>query len=144
MHADTPARSGTGRRRRFEHPRVLVVDDVKDNRELYAEYLAFKGCDVAVATNGAEALCLTTTARFDIIVMDIAMPLLDGCEATRRLRASAPTRNVPIIAVSGYFDTNSQEKALTAGCDRYLGKPLLPEDLHTVIAQVLEERRRQG
>jgi two-component system, cell cycle response regulator DivK len=121
-------------------PLILVVDDFDDNRTMFAEYLAFKGYRTAVAGNGAEALESARSEAPALVVMDLAMPELDGCETTRRLRALEKTRSVPIIALTGQTASHSRQQALSAGCDAYLTKPCSPGELLSEIRRLLETR----
>lgn len=104
---------------------------------MYAEYLRFVGLDVDIATNGEEAVARALATRPDIIVMDISMPRMDGCSAVTRLKADPRTANVPVIALSGYFGKEREHQARTAGCDAYLLKPCLPEELEMEIQRHL-------
>ncbi len=110
-------------------PLVLVVDDFDDNRAMYAEYLGYSGYRVVEASNGQEAIEVAQRAHPDIIVMDLSLPLVDGWEATRRLKADAGTKAIPIIALTGHVLAGHSRGAREAGCDAFLAKPCLPEDL---------------
>jgi two-component system, cell cycle response regulator DivK len=114
---------------------VLVVDDDPDARGIFAGYLRSKGFVVFTAADGRAALEKAKTLGPDIIVMDLAMPRVDGFEAIRRLRESSWTRLVPIIAVSAV--PMSQDSALAAGCDAYLSKPVDPQALWLQIISML-------
>ena len=85
-----------------ERPRVLVVDDYPDAREMYSEYLEFSGFDVIQAVNGIEALQRAVDAAPDIILMDLSLPVMDGWEATRRLKEDARTNRIPVVALTGH------------------------------------------
>jgi CheY-like chemotaxis protein len=123
-------------------PLVLVVDDFQDNREMYAEYLEFSGYRVQVATNGQEALDRAFVEAPDLIVMDLSLPVLDGWEATRRLKADPRTRTVPVIALTGHALAGHSQGAKDAGCDGFLAKPCLPQALAEKVRQVLDESKR--
>ena len=114
---------------------VLVVDDDPDARGIFSGYLRSKGFVVFTANDGRAAVEKAKALGPDIIVMDLAMPRVDGFEAIRRLRESSWTRLVPIIAVSAV--PLSQELALSAGCDAYLSKPVEPEALWLQIVSML-------
>jgi len=118
-------------------PRVLVVDDFPDAREMYAEYLSYAGFDVIEAGNGAEALDRAVDSQPDVIVMDLSLPVMDGWEATRRLKARSETTNIPIVALTGHVLAGISEGAKRAGCDAFVTKPCLPEDLVKEIRKVL-------
>lgn len=118
-------------------PLILLVDDYADNREMYAEYLVFSGLRVAEAQNGHEALEKAADLRPDVIVMDLALPGVDGWEATRRLKADALTRDIPVIALTGHALAGHSRTALDAGCDAFVTKPCLPERLLQEIRRML-------
>jgi two-component system cell cycle response regulator DivK len=122
----------------IERPSVLIVDDYPDAREMYREYLQFSGFDVVEAANGLEALQYALNATPDIILMDLAMPVMDGWEATRRLKANDRTAGIPVVALSGDVRVDNFERAKKAGCDAFVAKPCLPEDLVTEIRKILE------
>jgi CheY-like chemotaxis protein len=117
---------------------VLVVDDLEDNRELFAYALERAGFTVQTAMNGAEAVELAARIRPSVIVMDLAMPVMDGWEATRRIRASPATADVPILALTAYTDARSRKAAIDAGCDACLGKPYSPADLAERVREMLD------
>jgi two-component system cell cycle response regulator DivK len=130
-------------------PRVLLVDDYPDAREMYSEYLQFSGFDVVEAANGVEALKQAVDAAPDIILMDLSLPVMDGWEATRRLKADSRTASIPVVALTGHALAGISEGARQAGCDAFVTKPCLPEDLVKEIRAVLEEpagrkRRKNG
>src|SRR5436853_1384595 len=83
-------------------PRVLVVDDYPDAREMYGEYLEYSGYEVVQAANGVEALQRAVDDAPDIILMDLSLPVMDGWEATRRLKADARTASIPVVALTGH------------------------------------------
>jgi two-component system cell cycle response regulator DivK len=118
-----------------EKPVVLVVDDDSDCRTLYAMHLRSAGCEVFTASDGRAAVDKTNDLRPDIIVMDLAMPQVDGWEAIRRLHESSWTRQIPIIAVSAV--PTSRDTAFEAGCDAYLAKPCDPQVLWSQIRALL-------
>jgi two-component system, cell cycle response regulator DivK len=120
-----------------ERPRVLVVDDYPDAREMYAEYLQYSGFDVIEAGNGIEALERAADSAPDIILMDLSLPVMDGWEATRRLKADKATADIPIVALTGHALAGILEGAKNAGCDAFITKPCLPEDLVKEIQRVL-------
>lgn len=105
-------------------PRILVVDDDEMNRDMLSRRLLRKGYEVLLAVNGAEAIDRTVSERPELILMDLSMPVLDGYEATRRLKADAETAGIPIIGLSAHAMVGDREKALAAGCDDYDTKPV--------------------
>src|SRR5436309_989623 len=121
-----------------DKPCVLVVDDYRDAREMYGEYLEFCGFDVVEAANGQEALQRAIDDKPDIILMDLSLPVMDGWEATRRLKADRRTDQIPVVALTGHALAGISEGAKQAGCDAFVTKPCLPEDLVREIRKVLE------
>jgi two-component system cell cycle response regulator DivK len=121
-------------------PLVLVVEDYQDAREMYAAYLQFSGFRVAEATNGIEAIDKTIELMPDIILMDLALPRMDGWEATRRLKLDERTRHIPIVALTGHALAGHAEGARQAGCDSFVTKPCLPDALVAEIQRMLGGR----
>jgi CheY-like chemotaxis protein len=119
---------------------VLVVEDYQDAREMYAAYLQFSGYRVAEATNGLEAIEKTLELLPDIILMDLALPKMDGWEATRRLKSDDRTKHIPIVALTGHALAGHAEGARQAGCDSFVTKPCLPDALVAEIRRMLENR----
>jgi two-component system cell cycle response regulator DivK len=119
-------------------PLVLVVDDFADNREMYSEYLAFSGYDVIEARNGKEAVDAANDRKPDIIIMDLSLPVMDGWEATRRLKADARTKDIPVVALTGHALAGHSKGAREAGCDSFLAKPCLPDQLVAEIKRMLQ------
>lgn len=107
-----------------ESPTVLVVDDYADTRELVRMLLEMQGCSVFEAANGLEAVDLTGRVPFSFILMDLEMPVLDGFEATRVIRARPETAGVPIIAFSANCSGERRERARVAGCTECIAKPI--------------------
>jgi CheY-like chemotaxis protein len=122
-----------------ERPRVLLVDDYPDAREMYTAYLEYSGFDVIPAGNGVEALTLAAEAMPDIILMDLSLPVMDGWEATRRLKADERTASIPVVALTGHALAGISEGAKRAGCDAFVTKPCLPEDLVKEIRKILDD-----
>lgn len=125
--------------KRHTRPRVLLVDDYPDAREMYSEYLQFSGFDVVEAANGMEALQSAIDRSPDIILMDLSLPVMDGWEATRRLKADERTASIPVVALTGHALAGISEGAKRAGCDAFVTKPCLPEDLVKEIRRILDE-----
>jgi two-component system, cell cycle response regulator DivK len=130
-------------RARSSGPLILVVDDYADNREMYSAYLRFQGLDVMEAANGAEALERAFERPPDLVVMDLSLPGVDGWQATRALKSDMRTKHIPVIAVTGHALAGAPEQAAEAGCDGFLTKPCLPEDLLREIRRMLA-RTPQG
>ncbi|OFW15100.1 MAG: response regulator [Acidobacteria bacterium RIFCSPLOWO2_12_FULL_67_14] len=118
-------------------PLILVVDDYADAREMYAEYLRFCGFRVAEARNGNEALEQTFALKPDLILMDLSLPGMDGWEATRQLKADERTRHIPVVALTGHALAGASEGAKKAGCDSFVTKPCLPDDLVVEVRRML-------
>ena len=118
-------------------PLILVVDDYQDAREMYAEYLQFSGFRVAEARNGNEAVAQARSLKPDLILMDLSLPGLDGWEATRVLKADDETRHIPIVALTGHALAGASEGARKAGCDSFVTKPCLPDDLVVEVKRML-------
>ena len=104
--------------------KILYVEDNDDNVYMLTSRLKRRGFDVAVATDGQQALEMARTDAPALIIMDLSLPVLDGWEATRRLKASDETRHIPVIALSAHAMAGDREKALEAGCDDYDTKPV--------------------
>jgi CheY-like chemotaxis protein len=122
-------------------PLILVVDDYEDAREMYAEYLRFSGFRVAEARNGSEALERAFALKPDLILMDLSLPGMDGWEATRQLKADDRTRRIPVVALTGHALAGASEGARKAGCDSFVTKPCLPDDLVVEVRRMLEDAR---
>ena len=103
--------------------RILVVEDQEDNRQILRDLLTSVGYEIVHAEDGEQALSAAAAQRPDLILMDIQLPLLDGYEATRRIKADPALRAIPIIAVTSYALSGDESKALAAGCDAYVTKP---------------------
>ena len=121
---------------RSEQPCVLLVDDYLDARQMYTAYLEYSGFSVVQATNGVEALREALESRPDIILMDLSLPVMDGWEATRQLKADPRTAKIPVVALTGQSLRNP-DGAKEVGCEAFLTKPCLPEDLVQEIRRVL-------
>ena len=116
---------------------VLVVDDYEDNRLMYAEYLEFCGYRVETAVDGHGAIDKARRLLPAVIAMDMSLPLLDGWEATRILKADVATRSIVIIAVTGHSEAMHIARAKVVGCDHFLTKPFLPQALAKLIEDSL-------
>lgn len=125
-------------------PLILIVDDFQDNREMYAMYLSYTGFRVAEAANGYEALEQAAALKPDLIVMDLSLPGLDGWEATRRLKADPSTMHIPVIALTSHALEGFSEGARAAGCDAFVTKPCLPEQLVGEIRKMLKPSTSQN
>ena len=122
-------------------PRILVVDDARAERDLYSAHLRGAGYEVQVAADGLEAIARAVARRPDAIVMGVAAGRLDGWEVTRRLKAAAATREIPVIAVSARDLVQAGERAREAGCVAWLAKPFAPETLRAEVDRQLGQHR---
>jgi CheY-like chemotaxis protein len=116
-------------------PKILLVEDNEMNRDMLSRRLERKGFQVIVAADGAQGVAMAQAGAPDLILMDMSLPVLDGWEAARQLKALPPTRSIPIIALTAHAMAGDQEKALEAGCDHYDTKPIeLPRLLEKISA----------
>ena len=117
--------------------RILVVEDQEDNRQIIRDMLSATDYQITEAENGEQALTEVAKQRPDLILMDIQMPIMDGYEATRRIKADPALRAIPIIAITSYALSGDEQKARAAGCDDYVPKPNSPRQLLAKIRQYL-------
>jgi two-component system cell cycle response regulator DivK len=118
--------------------RILIIEDQEDNRTILRDLLAAAGYDTLEAVNGAEGHAKAQAERPDLILMDIQMPVVDGYEATRRIKADAALHAIPVVAVTSYALSGDEAKARAAGCDSYVTKPFSPRQLLGVIKGFLD------
>lgn len=117
--------------------KILLVEDEEMNRDMLGRRLGRKGFEVVIAVDGQEALDKAKEHGPDLILMDMSLPVLDGWEATRRLKASDDTARIPVIALTAHAMAGDREKALEAGCDDYDTKPIeLPRLLSKIKAHL--------
>jgi two-component system, cell cycle response regulator DivK len=116
---------------------VLIVDDAAHTRDLYTEYLRFRGIGAVGAPDAETALALARTLRPDVIVMDLAMPRVNGIAATRQLKQDPRTRRIPVIVLTGFAFRAIEQGALESGAAVFLTKPCLPEDLELRVRELL-------
>ena len=122
---------------------VLIVEDNELNMKLFHDLLDAHGYKTLQTRNGMEALALAREHRPDLILMDIQLPVIDGYEATRRIKGNADLKSTPIIAVTSYALSGDEAKARAAGCDGYVTKPFSPRDLLAKVRQYLPEKKSQ-
>jgi two-component system cell cycle response regulator DivK len=117
--------------------RILMVEDTEDNRQILRDL--FAGTDYALieATDGAAGLSMAQAHKPDLILMDIQLPVLDGYEVTRRIKADPALRHIPVIAVTSYALSGDEAKARAAGCDAYIAKPFSPRLLLAKVRELL-------
>ena len=123
--------------------KILVVDDTEFNRDLVVQLLE-EDYDMVIAENGAEALTVSASERPDLILMDLGMPVMDGWEATRRLKLDERTKHIPIVALTGHALAGHAEGARQAGCDAFVTKPCLPDALVAEIQRMLSAKSESG
>jgi two-component system, cell cycle response regulator DivK len=121
---------------------ILYVEDNDDNMFIVHRRLTLAGFDVSVARNGAEGIAMATQDRPDLILMDLNLPVLDGWEATRRLKSGDGTRAIPVIALTAHAMAGDREQARAAGCDDFEEKPVDFPGLVAKIQSVLARRGR--
>jgi two-component system cell cycle response regulator DivK len=119
--------------------RILVVEDQEDNRRIIRDLLMNAGYELIEATDGAAGVRQAETERPDLILMDIQLPVLDGHEATRRIKQNAALRAIPIVVVTSYALSGDDAKATAAGADAYVAKPFSPRQLLATIRKFLPE-----
>jgi two-component system cell cycle response regulator DivK len=119
--------------------RILIVEDQEDLRGILRDLLTGSGYAVVEAVDGQDGILKTKSERPDLVLMDIQMPVLDGYEATRQIKADSSLAKTPIIAVSSFAMKGDEEKARAAGCDHYVTKPYSPLQLLRTIRGVLGE-----
>jgi two-component system cell cycle response regulator DivK len=105
-------------------PRILLVEDNDMNRDMLSRRLVKRGFDVTFALDGREGVDIALSGGFDLILMDISLPEMDGCSATRLIRAAPQTATTPIIALTAHAMAGDRERALEAGCNDYDTKPI--------------------
>jgi CheY-like chemotaxis protein len=120
-----------------DRPLVLIVEDESDLRHLYAQALATSGFDVIEASNGLDAIQHTTAHSPDVVLMDLSIPVVDGWEATRLLKADSRTAHITVVALTAHDESGELQRAKQAGCDWFVPKPCGPQDLVEEVRRVL-------
>jgi two-component system cell cycle response regulator DivK len=120
-----------------DRPLVLIVEDQLELRQLYAEHLSMCGFDVIQAGDGAAAVTHTTEQFPDVVLMDLSLPVVDGWEATRRLKEDTRTAHIPVVALTAHDGAGELQRATQAGCDWFVPKPCPPQDLIEEVRRVL-------
>jgi two-component system, cell cycle response regulator DivK len=115
--------------------RILVVEDTENNRRILNDLLTRSGFEVIEANDGEKGVAMASERKPDLILMDIQLPIVDGYEATRRIKSNPALREIPIIAVTSYALSGDEAKARAAGCDGYVAKPFSPR---VILAKVRE------
>ena len=116
---------------------LLVVEDNELNRDMQVRRLERKGFEVLIAMDGRQGVEVATEKLPDLILMDLNLPVMDGWEATRRLKSAPETRGIPIIALTAHASSGDREKAMKAGCDEYVSKPIDMAQLVAMIEKTL-------
>ena len=124
-----------------DRPLVLLVEDQSELRHLYAQHLALSGFDVIEAENGADAIAHTTSHGPDVVLMDLSLPVVDGWEATRRLKSDQRTAHIPVVALTAHDGSGELQRATRAGCDWFVPKPCPPAALIVEVRRVLASGR---
>lgn len=124
-------------------PLVLLAEDFEDARELYRDYLEFSGFAVRTAANGREAIDLAVSLLPDVILMDASMPVLDGWQATKELKTNPATRHIPVLALTAHAFDDARQEAKAAGCDGFVSKPCLPDDLVAKVRATLDGGKKR-
>ena len=117
--------------------KILVVEDTEDNRQILRDLLGMAGYDMVEAHDGAEGVAKAAEHKPDLILMDIQMPVLDGYEATRRIKADRALASIPIVAVTSYALSGDEQKARDAGCNDYIAKPYSPRQMLAKVREIL-------
>ena len=121
--------------------RILYVEDNEDNVFMLKNRLARAGHTVIIATDGAQGVAMALSERPDMILMDLSLPVLDGWQATRQIKAGPGTKHIPVIALTAHAMAGDREKALSAGCDDFDTKPV---ELPRLLAKIKELGERTG
>lgn len=124
-------------------PLILIAEDFEDARDLYRDYLQFSGFVVETASNGREAIDRALSLQPDLILMDASMPVLDGWQATRELKANPETQHIPVLALTAHAFDDARQEARSSGCDGFVTKPCLPDDLVAKVRATLDAGRRK-
>ncbi len=117
--------------------RILIVEDTADNRQIMRDLLSNAGYDLLEARDGEEGVAMAKSHRPDLILMDIQLPILDGYEATRRIKSDPELAGTPIIAVTSYALAGDEAKTRAAGCDGYVAKPFSPRQLLVKVRELI-------
>jgi two-component system cell cycle response regulator DivK len=113
--------------------KILIVEDNEMNRDMLSRRLLKKGFEIIIAVDGAEGVEKTINEKPDLVLMDMSLPVMDGWEATKNLKANNETAKIPIIALTAHAMAQDKEKALAAGCDEYDTKPI---DLNRLLSKI--------
>jgi two-component system cell cycle response regulator DivK len=117
--------------------RILVIEDTEDNRKILRDLLTNAGFELIEALDGESGIRMAAQELPDLILMDIQLPIVNGYEATRRIKANPDTKHIPIVAVTSYALSGDEAKAREAGCDGYIAKPFSPRNLLAKVREFL-------
>jgi len=121
-------------------PKILLVEDNETNRDMLSRRLVRKGYEVVMAFDGRQAVEMAASETPDLILMDMSLPVIDGWEATRQVKASPATRSIPVIALTAHAMADDRDKAMRAGCDDYDTKPIdLPRLLEKITSLLVQK-----
>jgi two-component system, cell cycle response regulator DivK len=124
-------------------PRILLVEDNEMNRDMLSRRLQRRGYEVVIAVDGQLGVAMAQSEAPDLILMDMSLPVIDGWEATRALKAAAETKHIPVIALTAHAMSTDRDKAIEAGCDDYDTKPIeLPRLLEKIEALIGGDRSK--
>ena len=122
-------------------PKILLVEDNEMNRDMLSRRLQRRGYDVIIAVDGQEGVSMAQAETPDLILMDMSLPVMDGWEATRRLKAASKTKDIPGLALTAHAMSGDREKAMEAGCDDHNAKPI---DLPRLLVKIEALLRKQS
>lgn len=126
------------------NPKILIVEDNAQNRLLMVDILTVHGYEVIEARDGLEGIQLAHSRKPDLILLDMQMPVMDGLEAARRLKADPETRGIKILAITSFAMKGDRERILAAGCDEYMAKPIDTRELPIVIRRLFDLENSHG
>jgi CheY-like chemotaxis protein len=132
---------GRGKTEKRRKPRVLIVEDTEDSRELFVQFFRDVGWEVNEAANGEEGVIFAMRFAPDVILMDLGMPVLDGIEATRRLKADPRTREIPVVVFTAFANRSIETEAREAGCETLVHKPCVPDVLLQILENLVRNQR---
>jgi len=116
---------------------ILIVEDNQTNAQLLKDVLVIKGYEVFIVTNGDDALASMEASKPDLVLMDVQLPGMDGYEVTRKMRENPQTKELPVIAVTAYALKGDKKKAMDAGCDGYMSKPINTRELPKMVENLI-------
>ena len=119
--------------------RILMVEDTEDNRQIMRDLMSVTDYELIEASDGADGIAMAALHKPDLILMDIQLPVMDGYEAARRIKADPALKHIPIIAVTSYALSGDEAKTLAAGCEGYVAKPFSPRLLLAKIREFLPQ-----